>query len=995
MFSQSGRLHSFFRLMFSVLQCLSGIPIRLAAMHSIRLFSAPAFPSWTFRRSNPRKAWGHEVLFAWYFVAIFALTSHFARAQSSLQDALEYNRIAIQRFNASQYKEAESLYRRALAIDEEILGPNHPDVARVLVNLALLYQKQARISEAEALQKRALGIREKVFGRNNAETAQSLVGLAELYLSEARYTDAEPLFKQALAAQQKVLNPEHSDLALSMNDLGELYQIQGRFSDAEPLLKRALNIREKAFGLNHRGVADSLANLAELYRAEGRYADAEPLFKRALAVYEKALGRDQPDVTISLGGLGNLYELEGRYTEAEPLLKRALAIQERTFGPNYPALSIPLNDLGAVYKMERRYAEAEVLFKRALAITERTFGSNHSNLAGSLNNLAVLYGDQGRFAEAEPLYKRALQLSEKTFGPTNPQTAIAMNNLARVYLHQGSYANALAIVEKTIATNSASSRVAFATLHGSELKQLIGRDAALADSYKVLQVTSSTESSEAIIRVAQRFAAGSGELAQLVRRDQDFEEEAKRLQKTLLTAVSKAPAQRNASYEQEVSQRIDTIAAEQARIHSDLNRKFPDYVALAKPLPLTVAETQSYLTDDEAVIAFSVEDNASYAWVITRSDASWTEIPIKNVGLVDKVKRLRPQFEQRSNYALPFDTTVAYQLYQSTMGPIADKLIGKTRLSMVLNGALSSIPFGLLVTQEPSGKSLKQVDWLIKSFAITVLPSIYSLKTLRSSTLPKEAPKPMIAFADPIFSMEATLKAETGRSSAMRSLPGLYSGAKLDLEALRRSLVPLPATRAEVMAIGQTLKVDKSDLRFGLDASEAVVKRTKLDQYRIVYFATHGLVAGDLAQFGKVGAEPALALTMPSHTTDFDDGLLQASEVAQLKLNATWAVLSACNTASSEVVGAEALTGLARGFLYAGARSLVVSHWAVDDITTVQLMSELFRLSQESPNLSHGEMLREAMLKLINSAQTEQDAHPAQWAAFVVVGEPAKFVSHR
>ena len=164
-------------------------------------------------------------------------------------------------------------------------------------------------------------------------------------------------------------------------------------------------------------------------------------------------------------------------------------------------------------------------------------------------------------------------------------------------------------------------------------------------------------------------------------------------------------------------------------------------------------------------------------------------------------------------------------------------------------------------------------------------------------------------------------------------------------------------------------------------------------QYRIVYFATHGLVSGDLQKFAKNKIEPALVLSIPDKPTDFDDGLLTASEIAQLKLNADWVVLSACNTASSDGVGAEARSGLARAFLYAGARSLVVSHWDVSDEATTSLMSNLFEISTKNLGLPHGEAFREATLKLLNEAKTEENAHPRVWAPFIVVGEPAKRVA--
>jgi CHAT domain-containing protein len=157
-----------------------------------------------------------------------------------------------------------------------------------------------------------------------------------------------------------------------------------------------------------------------------------------------------------------------------------------------------------------------------------------------------------------------------------------------------------------------------------------------------------------------------------------------------------------------------------------------------------------------------------------------------------------------------------------------------------------------------------------------------------------------------------------------------------------------------------------------------------------VYFATHGLVAGDHYNFAKGKVEPALALSIPDTPDDFDNGLLSASEIAQLKLNADWVVLSACNTAAEENPGAEALSGLARAFFYAGARSLLVSHWEVDDQVTAELMSKIFLFMRQNPKLSHGEALQQAILAVIDSARTDEERNPRFWAPFVVVGEPAK-----
>jgi CHAT domain-containing protein len=430
--------------------------------------------------------------------------------------------------------------------------------------------------------------------------------------------------------------------------------------------------------------------------------------------------------------------------------------------------------------------------------------------------------------------------------------------------------------------------------------------------------------------------------------------------------------------------RLSEIGSERSRIATVLTQRFPDYVALSKPPPLTLKETQALLSDDEAVVVIDIGDK-SYTWVITRTSSGWTDIPTSNKTLDDQVALLRQSLTFKIDK--PFDTALAYQIYQQTLGPIANRLADKKRISFITNGALTAIPLQLLVTRDPAGKALKDVDWLVKSHAITVIPSIYSLKTMRAQKPQSTAPKPMIAFADPVFSKTAR---QAAQKVALRSMTGFYSGTQINLAALAESLPQLPSTRDEVLNVAKTLNVPADEVHLGLEATETNVKKAPLDQYRIVYFATHALVTGFLKDFAQAKAEPALALTIPDKPNDQDDGLLQMSEISELKLNADWVVLSACNTAASDGVGAEALSGLARAFFYAGAQSLIVSHWDVLDEETVRLMSDLFRISSQNKSLSHGEALRQAQLNMLNNAKNDEDAHPRVWAPFVVVGEPTK-----
>jgi tetratricopeptide (TPR) repeat protein len=497
----------------------------------------------------------------------------------------------------------------------------------------------------------------------------------------------------------------------------------------------------------------------------------------------------------------------------EPLLKRSLAIREKVRGPDHPDVATSVNNLAVLYRHQGRYADAEPLIKRALTIREKVFGPDHPNVAFLLSNLARLYRDQGRYADAEPLLIRSLAIREKSLGSDHPDVASSLNDLAAYYAIQGRHADALRMVRRTIAAATAAKNPAFPVLFESESQNLINSTEAFEASYTVLQRSSSSAAGKAVSQLAARFGAGSGELAQLVREDQDLTAEADRLDRNIVSAVSKPPADRNAALEEQTRKRISEIKAERDNLQKVFNQRFPDYVALSQPQPLSVTETQALLSDDEAFVVIDIDENAigediraatSYIWVMTRDRAEWKKLSANANDISKSVSTLRAALDPAPSKH--FDVDLSYRLYKQILEPIEQVISGKTRLSFVLSGALTSLPPQVLVTADPEGKDLASVDWLVRKYAITVLPSVASLKVLRGGKSIVAAPKPMIGFGDPIFNKGLQVAAAAPQPVAFnRSLASFYRGMTADIKALAAALPPLPETADELRAVAVDL----------------------------------------------------------------------------------------------------------------------------------------------------------------------------------------------
>ncbi len=932
--------------------------------------------------------------------------------------------------------DAEPNYQYALALRVELLGEKHVDSIGSLTDLAICFSNLKHWSEAEVLHKRALALRTEVLGANHLQTINSLHNVANFLSLMGRPLEAEPLYRRVLALKIEILGANHWDTVTSIDALAANLDDLGNLLEAEKLYRQGLIIRTEILGENHRATIISLSNTALMLSKLGRLSEADQLHRRALVLSEE-MGGEPYDVSIAARmNLALNLERQGRSSEAEPLYRSALSLYTNLVGENHPDTIRSLSNLAINLENLGRASEANALFRRSLALRTKVLGEKHWNVITSVGFLASNLNTLGRWSEAEPLHRQTLAFNNEFWGISHPSSVIAAANLASSSLGRPSRASeALAPARQAVAgvrlqrsTLGASPREEgqrerdvrgqqgyFATLADADWSAGLARPGELpalrAEAFGALQDAMAGSTSQAVALMAARHAAeaaGAG-LGEMARERQRLADEWRANEAGQTSAVSEggpAAAVKRAG----LRTRQTAIEGEMTRIDDRLRREAPAYFALIRPEPLAVADAQRLLGADEAVLLVVPTRFGTHVAALTREGLNWTRAAMTATEVNTAVARLRRDLDpggavRAAETSAPrpvtgapaYDRQTAWRLYQTLVAPVAPALAGKRHVFVAADGALASLPFGVLVTAAPVGDdadpaALRATPWLADAHALVQLPSLQSLAFLRQfQARPGGVARAGTAggfagFGDPVLDGAAVTR---GRGAAMPVTmaavlgPGMTRDGGGIADATRlRELARLPGTATELEALRVALGAPAASVRMGTAATETAVRGADLRNARVVAFATHGLTAG---QGGL--AEPGLVLTPPAQSSETDDGLLSASEVTTLRLDADWVILSACNTAAGEGQGQPGLSGLARAFFYAGARSLLASHWPVRDDVAAVLTVDAIRRQRATPTLSRAEALQQAMQAVRNDTADPTRAHPAAWAPFTLVGD--------
>ena len=361
-----------------------------------------------------------------------------ARADDDIAWAEAHSSRGIVLKHRGELEEARLAHQRALAIREQILGPQHLKVASSLNNLGTVLKRMGEYKAAEAAHRRALAIRIQTLGENHPVVASSLGSVGGVLAQQGNYQAARVAHQQALNIRTQTLGKNHPKVATSLNDLGNALENLGNYQAARVAHKQALAIWVDALGTEHPAVADSLHNLGSVLKRQGEYDEAEAAHQQALAIRRQALGKNHPRVASSLHKLGIVLKRQGKYEQARTAHQRALAIREPILGKNHPEVASSLNNLGTVLKRQGKYEQARAVQQRALAIREQTLGPDHPAVATSLNDLGNILKRQGRYEAARTAQERALAIREQTLGKNHPDVSSALIGLGDVLIAQGS-----------------------------------------------------------------------------------------------------------------------------------------------------------------------------------------------------------------------------------------------------------------------------------------------------------------------------------------------------------------------------------------------------------------------------------------------------------------------------------------------------------------------------------------------------------------------------
>ncbi len=941
--------------------------------------------------------------------------------------AITLSNLATYKSAIGEYSEALELEKNASIIYEKTLGKDHLTYARSLSSIANYNSILGNYKEAISLNTEALKIYEKTLGKEHPTYALSINSLAELQVHIGNYPMATKLFTQALETAKKSLGPNHSAYATILHNMATCISILGDDRKAITLEKEALSIREKALGKESNAYSVSLHSLAVLNSSTGNYVEAIKYETESLNIIKKTLGKNHKSYSTGSSCLASYYSALGNYEEAIKLDSEALYTIEQTFGKNHPDYANILSNLANDYYYYGNYVEASRLGHEALNIREKVLGTQHPDYAEALSNVSMFNISLGNLAEAKRqimeaskifqitfgqeshnysimlhklalcnalqhnfsesirLEKEVLKIFAKTIGKNHPDYRLALNDLTFYYFNSKDYINT---AQQAILTTEECNKIVFSTftdLTSHERTLFWNKYSNWYNyylpmfSYYISEPELSVATYNGALLAKELLLNADREMSQLILESNDkaFIQEYRDLQfnKTILYKMLQKPKKEHITD-------IDSIHRIVRKQEKELITKSKVYGDYTRNLQITWKEVQKKLNKEDIAIEFLAfpagKDSIIYAALILRPE---TTSP-KMIPLFER-KQLS-NINKKDFYTTP-------TLSQLIWKPLEKELKGIKNVYFAPAGQLHNIAIEHL----PSSDS----TFIAEQINFYRLSSTRQLVMIKDKSHIKEA----VLYGGLKYDADTTaLVVENKKYTDIPRDLNIQHTFYPDSLNLRDGAKYLPATKIEAEQIKQALENTRLQpaLYMDLRGTEESFKALSGKNISMLHIATHGfywtetearqtkdldfLMMGDnnqsryvedkaLTRSGLLLSGANIALKGNPLPEGLEDGILTAKELAGLDLRGLdLVVLSACQTGLGEITG-DGVFGLQRGFKKAGANTLLMSLWKVDDNATQLLMTQFYK------NLLAGkskfESLREAQ-KYIRDYEVEIETTP-------------------
>jgi CHAT domain-containing protein/Tfp pilus assembly protein PilF len=937
--------------------------------------------------------------------------------QEAIEDSAKESATKVQLLRAwattfqqrADWKNAEKYYQAAADATPKS-GLESLLFADILDGIGAGVYQHGDLTEAVRNFARALEIQQRL-APGSLAVAKSLHGLGTVAWGRGDEAKAENYLSEALTIREK-LAVGSLEVAASLNNLGLLARDRGDLSKADELYLQSLSIKERLVP-GGTEVANTLTNLGIVADDRGDLTKARDYNEQALAIQEK-LAPDSLSVARTLNNLAIVVGEQGDSAASEDYLHRSQGIREQ-LAPAGLELAETLNNLGILYQKRGDLVRAEEYQRRSLALKEKA-APGGIYVATGLGALGDLARDRGDLAKAEEYYRQGLPMWE-VLAPERKEFAEALANLAGILLRRGQldsaaplFEKALSVLEKQVSHLGGSEgiRADFRARHLSFCRNYVDLLMRQKQPGKALEVVERSRAQSLLeMLAAAHVDVRKGVDAALLEREHSLAADiTAKTNRRIRLMGEEHGSERVAA----VNQEIEKLLAEHKDVEDQIRVTSPGYAALTQPRPLEVKQIQELLDADTLLLEYSLSEERSYVWAVTTESLTAYELPkqkyIEDAGrkvyqLLIARSQIIDHETERQRQARLVQAEKEYPeaadaLSRLVLGPVAAQLKGKKRLVIVSDGALQYVPFAAL--PEPGDYEMGRFSTappLVVEHEIVCLPSVSVLAVLRQDRIGRaEATKTVAVLADPVFDDKDTRLRQSGIRGPRESRGATRGPEEQEYDPFtfeltrsatdlglsvdgRVALSRLPWTRVEADDILAVTPGGQGRKLLDFAANHAAATDPALGQYRIVHFATHGLLDDKNPELS------GLVLSLVDKRGQPRDGFLGLREIYNLNLPVDLVVMSGCQTGLGKEMQGEGLIGLTRGFMYAGASRVVASLWSVSDVATAELMAHFYK-SIEQEGMPPAAALRSAQIKMWKQKIWRS---PYFWAAFQIQGE--------